>query len=79
MLIMKCVKDLPPFFARADEAHLAQSSQLMRHGGLGHFESFRQSADAHLALDDSHAAGVTEGAEKFSKLDGFEFGEFHNI
>jgi hypothetical protein len=81
VLVFERVKNLPSFFARADEAHLAQSAQLMGYGGLGHIESFGQGADTHLAFDEQgdnpHAAGVAEGAEKFSKLDSFEFGEFH--
>jgi len=83
VLVFERVKNLSSFFARADDAHLAQSAQLMGYGGLSHIESFGQRADTHLAFDkqgdDSHADGVAEGAEKFSKLNGFEFCEFHNV
>ena len=83
MFIVKSVEDLPASFPRADQMHLPQPAQLMRHSGFAHCESFRQRANAHLAFkqesNDAHAAGVTEGAEEFSKLDSFEFGKLHNI
>ena len=62
---------------------MPQPTQLMRNGGFGHCKSIGQRADAHLAFqqkgDDPDAAGVAEGAEELSKLNGFEFGEVHNI
>jgi hypothetical protein len=73
MVIIQRVKDLPPVFACADEVHLAQSTQLMRYGRLGHFEFFGQRADAHFAFhekgDQADTAGVAEGAEEFSKFE----------
>jgi hypothetical protein len=81
MVIVERVKDLPPVFACADEVHLTQPAQLMRHGRLSHFEFFGESADTHFTFhqkgDKADAAGIAEGAEEFSKFDGFEFGEFH--
>lgn len=83
MIVVEAIEDLTSRFAGADEAHLTQSAQLMRHGGLGHVQFFGKRADAHLAIeeqgDDPHAAGVAEGAEQFGELNGFEFGEFHII
>ena len=65
------------------QVHLAQSAQLVRDGRFGHVQPFCQWADAHLAFDQKrenpHAAGIAEGAEEFSELDGFEFTEFHDI
>lgn len=82
VVVVYRVEDLPARFARADEMHLAQSAQLMRDCGFGHTESVGEGADAHFAVhelgDDADTARVAEGAEKFSKFDGFEFGEFHN-
>lgn len=67
MIVVEAIEDLPACFTRADEAHLPQSAQLMRHGGFGHVQFFGKRADAHLAIeeqgDDPHAAGVAEGAE----------------
>ena len=78
MLIIKSVEDLPASFSRADQMHLPQAAQLMRHCGFAHREPFGQRADAHLAFqqegDDPHTAGIAQGAEEFSKLNGFEFG-----
>ena len=83
MVIFDGVEDLPARLARADKVHLSQPAQLMRDGGLGHAEVFCQSIDAHFPVhelgNDAHAAGITEGAEEFSKLNRFEFVEFHDI
>ena len=82
MVIFNGVEDLSARFARAHEVHLAQSTQLMGYGGLGHAESIGEGADAHFPVDelgnDANAARVAEGAEEFSKFDGFEFGKFHS-
>lgn len=82
MVIFNGVEDLPARFARADEVHLTQSAQLMGYSGLGHAESIGEGADAHFPVhelgNDANAARVTEGAEEFSKFDGFEFGKFHS-
>lgn len=78
MVVINGVKNLPARFSRADEVHLAQPTQLMRDGGFGHAEPIGKGADAHFVAyeqgDEADAAGVAEGAEEFSKFDGFEFG-----
>jgi hypothetical protein len=83
VIIVQTVKDLPACFSRAYKMHLPESAQLMGDGGFSHFESIRQRADAHLTFDQDgdnpYTASVTESAEQFGKLDGFEFGKFHNI
>ena len=83
VIVVEAIEDLPAIFPRPHETHLTQSAQLVRHGGFGHVQLLGKRADAHLAIeeqgDDPHAAGVAEGAEEFGKLNGFEFGEFHNI
>jgi hypothetical protein len=82
VVIFNRVEDLPARFARSDEVHLAQSTQLMGYGGLGHAESIGEDADAHFPAyelgNDANAACVAEGTEEFSKFDGFEFGKFHS-
>ncbi len=67
VVVIEAVKNLPACFSGADEVHLSQSTHLVGYSRLGHFESCRESADAHLSFDEQgnnpHAAGVAEGAE----------------
>lgn len=81
VIVVERVEDLPARFARADEAHVAQSAQLVRDGRVGHAESLGEDAHAFFAVheqgNEADAAGVAEGAEEFGEFDGFEFGQFH--
>src|SRR4026208_1846018 len=83
VIVIQGVKDLPAGFSGAEQMHVPQSTQLMGNGGFGHCKSLCQCADAPLAFqqksNDAYATGVAQGAEELSQLNGFEFGEFHNI
>jgi hypothetical protein len=78
VVVVERVEDLPARFPRADEVHLAQSTQLMGDGGFGHAESIGDGADAsfpvHKLGDDADAACVAQGAEELGEFDGFKFG-----
>ncbi len=72
MVIVERVIDLSPVLAAADEPHVAQPAQLMRHSRLAHFELSRNISNVHLALeqnrDDPQAGRVAEGAEQVSQV-----------
>jgi hypothetical protein len=51
VIIVESVKDLAPIFATAHQAQLAQSTQLVGHGGFGHFELGGKLTHIHFAFE----------------------------
>ena len=51
MVVVERIKDLPPILAGADQPQLAQSAQLMRDRGLGHFKFRGDLSHVHFPIE----------------------------
>lgn len=70
VIVIERIEDLTSILTAAHEAHLAQSSQLMRDRRLGHAELRGDIPNVHFPFEqnrnNSQARWVAEGAEKIS-------------
>jgi len=74
MFIGQGVKDMAAFFARADNAQIAQNPQLMRHRGLAHAQHQAQISHTKLGVreqaDNANSRWVGKGFEKLGHMGG---------
>ncbi len=83
MFIVQAIVNEAAFLVGADQLHLSQMAHVMGDGRGADINRFGQLADAHLAAgqggNDTHPAGVAEGAKQFGHLGGGRFFQFHPI